>query len=119
MAGISESRVHYILKSILNVMKISASWVPHLLTDNQKKQRLKIVKQLLKIFPKYNEKKFANVVTGYKTWVHYFEPVRKISNKVWATKNSKRPEIAKHRLSERRLCMQSSSLVKALQYRCQ
>ena len=95
MVGISLSRSHYILKNILNVRKISARWVPHLLSDGQKKQRVKIAKQLLKIFPKYDEKKFANLVTGNETWVHYFEPVRKVSNKIWATKNSKRPVIAK------------------------
>ena len=82
MIGISLSRVHYILKTILNVRKISAEWVPHLLTDGQKKRRVKIAKQLLKIFPKYEGKKFANVVTGDTTWVYYFEPVRKVSNKI-------------------------------------
>ena len=70
MIGISLSRVLYILKNILIVRKISARWVPHLLTDGQKKQRVKIAKQLLKIF---DNKKFANVVNGDKTWVHYFE----------------------------------------------
>ena len=44
------------------------------------------------IFPKYVEKKFENVVTGDENWVHYFEPDRKVSNKIWANKNSKRPE---------------------------
>ena len=62
--------------------KISARWVPHLLTDCQKKQRVKIVIQLLKIFPKYDGKKFANVVIGDETWVYCFEPVRKVSNKI-------------------------------------
>ena len=52
--------------------------------------RVKIVKQLLKIFPKYDEKKFANVVTGDETLVYYFESGRKVSNKIWATKNSKK-----------------------------
>ena len=54
MVGISQSRVHYILKNVLNVRKISARWVPRLLTDGQKKQisRVKIATQLLKIFPK-------------------------------------------------------------------
>ena len=96
MVCFSLSRVHYILKNILNVKKISAWWVPHLLTDGQKKQIVKITKQLLKIFPKYEEKKFANVVTGDETWVHYFEPIhaiRKVSNRIWATKNSKGPVI--------------------------
>ena len=35
------------------------------------------------------------VVADVETWVHYFEPVRKVSNKLLATKNSKRPIIAK------------------------
>ena len=29
--------------------------------------------------------------SGDKTWVHYFEPVRKVSNKILATKHSKTP----------------------------
>ena len=69
--------------------------MPHLLTDEQKRQRVKVAKKLLQMFPKYDKKQFANVVTGDETWVHYFEPVRKVSNKIWATKHSKRPIIAK------------------------
>ena len=51
------------------------------------------------MLPKYDKKQFVNVVTGDETWVHYFEPVRKVSNKIWATKHSKRPIIAKRPLS--------------------
>ena len=97
--GISLSTVHLILKKHLKVRKISARWVPHLLTDEQKRQRVKMAKKLLQMFPKYDKKQFANVVTGDETWVHYFEPVRKVSNKIWATKHSKRPIIAKRSLS--------------------
>ena len=97
--GISLSTVHLILKKHLKVRKISARWVPHLLTDEQKRQRVKVAKKLLQMFPKYDKKQFANVVTGDETWVHYFEPVRKVSNKIWATKHSKRPIIAKRSLS--------------------
>ena len=97
--GISLSKVHLILKKHLKVRKISARWVPHLLTDEQKRQRVKVAKKLLQMFPKYDKKQFDNVVTGDETLVHYFEPVRKISNKIWATKHSKRPIIAKRSLS--------------------
>jgi hypothetical protein len=41
------------LKKHLKVRKISARWVPHLLTDEQKKQRVKVAKKLLQMFPKY------------------------------------------------------------------
>ena len=90
--GISLSTVHLILKKHLKVRKISARRVPHVLTDEQKRQRVKVAKKLLQMFPKYDKKQFANVVTGDETWVHYFEPVRKVSNKIWATKHSKRPQ---------------------------
>jgi hypothetical protein len=83
--GISLSTVHFILKKHLKVNKISARWVPHLLTDKQKRQRVKVAKKLLQMFQKYDKKQFANVVTGDETWFHYFEPVTKISKKIWAT----------------------------------
>ena len=74
--------------------------MPHLLTDEQKSwQRVKVAKQLLQMFPKYDKKQFANVITGDETWIHYFEPIRKVKNKIWATKHSKRPIIAQPSLS--------------------
>ena len=51
------------------------------------------------MYQKCDKKQFAKVITGDETWVHYFEPVRKVSNKIWATKHSKRPIIAKRSLS--------------------
>ena len=101
--GISLSTVHLILKKHLKVRRIAARWVPHLLTDEQKRQRVKVAKKLLQIFPKYDKKQFANVVTGDETWVNYFEPVRKVSNKIWATKHSKRQIIAKRSLSTKKV----------------
>ena len=89
--------------------------MPHLLTDEQKRQRVKVVKILLQMFPKYDKMQFANIVTGDETWVHNFEPVRKVSNKIWATKHSKGPIITKRYLSAKKVCLQSSSLVKESQ----
>ena len=61
-----------------------------------------MAKKLLQMFPKYDKKQFANVITG-ETWVHYSEPIRKVSNKIWATKHSKRPIIAKRSLSTKKV----------------
>jgi hypothetical protein len=38
--------------------------------------RVQIAKQLLKMFPKFNQRQFGNIVTGDETWVLYLEPVR-------------------------------------------
>ena len=97
--GISLSTVHLILKKHLKVRKISARWVPHLLTDELKRQRVKVAKKMLQMFPKYDKKQLAND----ETCVHYFEPVRKVSNKIWDTKHSKRPIIAKRSLSTKKV----------------
>ena len=66
----------------------------HLLTDELKGQWDKVPKKLLPMFPTYDKKQFANVIKDDETLVHYFQPVRKVSNKIWATKHSKRPIIA-------------------------
>ena len=54
---------------------------------------------MLQMFQTCDKKQFANVVTGNENWVYYFEPVRKFSNKIWASKHSRRPIIAKRSLS--------------------
>lgn len=101
--GISLSRVHFILKRILKVRKISARWIPHILTDDQKKVRVQTAKRLLKMFPNFNQRQFANIVTGDETWVHYFEPVRKVGNKIWLTKHGRRPVVAKRTMSTKKV----------------
>ena len=46
--GISEGSMQTILKKRLDLRKICARWVPHLLTKEQKTQRLKCARELLK-----------------------------------------------------------------------
>ena len=43
----------------------------HLLTDEQKKARVTVAKNLLKMYPKYSTKDFDNIVTGDEAWVYY------------------------------------------------
>ena len=81
----SLSTVHLILKKHLKVGNIFARWVPHLLTDEQNRQGVKVAKKLLQMFQTYDKKQFANVVLGDENRVYYFEPVRKVSNKISAT----------------------------------
>ena len=79
--GISLSTVQLILNKHLKVLNIFTRWVPHLLTDEQNRQRVKVAKKLLQIIQTCDKKQFANVVTGDETCVYYFEHVRKDSNK--------------------------------------
>ena len=101
--GISVGAAHTILRRDLKMRRISARWIPHLVTEEQKLARVRIAKQLLKHFPKHNNRSFANIITGDETWVHFYEPKRKIQNKIWATKGGKSSCIAKRTMSIKKI----------------
>ena len=67
----------------------------HLLTEQQKKERIRKAKQVLKMYQKYYSYRFSDLITGDETWVHFLEPKRKCSIRVWAIKYAKRPVIVK------------------------
>ena len=94
--GISEGSMQTILKKRLDLKKVCARWVPHLLTEEQKTQRLKCVRELLKTCKGCNSRVISNLLTGYETWVHMFEPQRRTDNKQWKRKHQKRPCIAEN-----------------------
>ena len=81
--GISEGCVQTILKKCLDLRKVCARWIPHLLTEEQKTQRLKCAQELLKTYKGCNSRVISNLLTGDEIWVHMFEPQRSTDNKQW------------------------------------
>ena len=79
--GISEGSVQTIQKKRLDMRKVCPRWVSHLLTDEQKTQRLKCARELLKTYKGCNCRVVSNLLTGDETWVHMFEPQRRADNK--------------------------------------
>ena len=65
--GISEGSVQTILKKRLDLRKVCARWVPHLLTEEQKTQRLKCARELLKKCKGCNSRVISNLLTGHET----------------------------------------------------
>ena len=100
--GMSSGTVHKILTKEWNLQKISARWMPHLLTDEQKEKREKLSKNLLKKFKKCDKRKLCNLLTGDETWVYYFEPQRKADNRMLLKKGSRRPIVAKRSQSAKK-----------------
>ena len=82
--GISEGSVQTILKKRLDLRKVCAMWVPHLLTEEQMTLRLKCARELLKTFKGCN----SRVISNDETWVHMFEDGLIISNGSEKIKNA-------------------------------
>ena len=85
--GISEGSVQAILKKRLDLKKVCARWVPHLLTEEQ---RFKCARELLKTYKGCNSRVISNLLKGDKTWEHMFEPQRRADNKQWKRKDKKK-----------------------------
>ena len=76
--GISEGSVQTILKKRLDLIKVCAGWVPHLLIEEQKTQGLKCAREFLKTYKGCNSRVISNLLIGDETWVHMFEPQRRL-----------------------------------------
>ena len=79
------------MKKRLDLRKVCSGWVPHLLTEEQKTQRLKCARELLKAYKGCKSRVISNLLTGDETWMHMFEPQRRADNKQWKRKYQKRP----------------------------
>lgn len=98
--GISLSRVHFTLKRILIVRKISARTIPHILADDQKKpgtstNRLAIAKNASQI----HLKAICKYCYSWRNIVSLFRTSKKNGNKIWKTKHGRRPEVVKRTIS--------------------
>ena len=62
--------------------KIMARWVPHLLKDQQKKQRVECLKDLLKMFEQDGPNCLGGIITGDETWLYFYGILNKQSNQM-------------------------------------
>ena len=85
---LSSGTVHEILSLHLGLRKVCSRWVPHLLSDSQKKARLNAAKSLLKIYGHCNERRLFEICIGDETWMRFSEPLRKEQNRVWLPKGT-------------------------------
>lgn len=93
--GISNDRVHFILQQELHMKKLSARWVPHLLTVDQKRIRMKISQACLDRF-KRNKMDFKRrFITVDETWIHHNTPETKEQSKQRIEAGGSAPKRAK------------------------
>uniref|UniRef100_T1H985 Diacylglycerol lipase-alpha n=1 Tax=Rhodnius prolixus TaxID=13249 RepID=T1H985_RHOPR len=90
--GISNERVHNILHQHLDMTKLSARWVPRLLTLDQKRNRVKCCKDGLQLFQKNPQDFKRRFVTVDETWIHHYTPETKEQSKQWVTKGESAPK---------------------------
>jgi hypothetical protein len=86
--GISSEWVHNILHQHLNMRKLSTRWVLQLLTDDQKRNRVRCSKDNLQLFQLNPQDFRRRFVTVDKTWIHHYTPETKEQPKQWVPSES-------------------------------
>lgn len=97
--GISYGSVSSILHDDLNMSKVSARWVPRLLTPFQKEERTRCCTELLGMCTADEDAFFDRLVTMDESWVYHFDPETKEMSKQWKHHSSPPPKKAKVRQS--------------------
>ena len=69
---ISHGSVHPILTECLQVRKIAARWMPHMLLESEKHQRVNIACKLLKGYGEDGDEMLQRMVAIDETWIQSF-----------------------------------------------
>jgi histone-lysine N-methyltransferase SETMAR len=88
-------RVPKILLQHLNMRKLSARWVPQLLTVDQKRDRVRCSRDNLQLFQRNPQDFRHRFVTVDETWMHHYTPETKEQSKQWVPSGESAPKKAK------------------------
>ena len=91
---ISIGSCHKIFTEKLQMRRVSARFVPRLLTDDQKENRVEISQELL-ANANGNENFLENIITGDETWVYVYDVETNMQSSQWLGKGSLRPKKAR------------------------
>ena len=91
--SISVGSAQTILHDHLNLKKVCAHWIPHLLSDEQKRHRVASAQEMLDIFEGADRGRLTGIVTGDEKWFNFFMMPNKHQNRHWMPHNARRHTI--------------------------
>ena len=95
VTGISKSQVHRIITNELQMRKLTARWVPRLLSDVHKENRVVACQQLQQMVEDLGEAFWSRIITVDETWLPFYLPETKEQSKQWCRVGEKPPLKAK------------------------
>ncbi|XP_026322447.1 protein GVQW3-like [Hyposmocoma kahamanoa] len=112
LVGVSDTTILRILHDHLGMTKVSARWVPRMLTPPQKQLRIDASKHFLELCGAELTPILEEIVTGDETWVHHFESESKQELMQWHKKGTPPPKKFKVSESAEKLWLRFFGIVK-------
>ncbi|UYV82387.1 hypothetical protein LAZ67_21001905 [Cordylochernes scorpioides] len=97
---IERSLIGTIMSDVFNFCKVCARWVPRLLSENHKQQRMEAARPFLEMHRRDKYQLFSCIVTGDESWVHHSTPETKRQSMVSKKPEESAPKKAKVTISE-------------------
>lgn len=91
----SYGTVRRIIKEELQMRRVSARWVPRLLSDDDKQRRVTESMRFLRRFDREGNRFLQRIVTADETWLYYYDPETKQQSSQWKCSDSPPPKKAR------------------------
>lgn len=95
MFDIGVATAHSIITKDLGMVKVCARWIPRLLTDKQKNERVLVSEEFLRRYRREGERFFNRIITTDESWFYQFDPETKAQSSVWKHSSSPPPKKAR------------------------
>ena len=96
---VSEKSIDTILTERLGYHKVCARWVPNMLSENHKIERVNCAQGFLRECAENTEEFLDSIVMGDETWCHYVTPETKQQSRQWRHNRSPKPKKFMQKLS--------------------
>ena len=115
VVGIEETSVRRILKIQLGKKSLCNRWIPHILSDDNKENRVICSQEMLNVFSTRRAKEKIIVID--EKWICLRDVPPKECNRVWVDGAGDRPAVARRTISDRKiLIIVASNYTKSLTY---
>lgn len=101
--GVSRTVLHDVISERLGYRKLSARWVPKMLTDEHKQKRTEAGRLFLERFDEQGEEFLDSIVTGDEIWISYTTPETKRQLMQWRHTHSPSAKKFRTTLSDRKV----------------
>lgn len=103
ITNLYDPSIHTILHDHLNLRKLNSRWIPHDLSEEQKRKRVMFCKKNLDLFSQ-GKLRLCDMVTGDESWFWHKKIGKKSSNASWVKKGEKaRVVVRPHRFQDKTL----------------
>ena len=104
--GLSKTTIHRILTDNLGLRKVCATWVPHLLSEVNKQERIQCAQSIIQRIENHSMEDCMKFwTTEDETWLLHYTPPTKENNKAWLSPSAPRPKVLLSSLTNQKVLL--------------